>query len=64
MTQSRLFTVYFEFFGRKMRTEVEAYDLDDAVRQVKDRIIIYKVDQSEPERTVLDFFEQIWNGKH
>ena len=37
------FTVYFEIFGKKMKTTVFANTEEEAKRKVKDKIVFHKV---------------------
>lgn len=37
------FKVYFEFFGRKMRMEVDAISKEDAKNIVRNRIIFHEI---------------------
>ena len=38
------YVVYFEIYGRKMKTTVEAPDRRHAEQQVRDRLVIIKVE--------------------
>ncbi len=53
----KTFKVYFEFFGRKMHTTVQAQNEYDAMESIKKRIIFHKVEPSDPSVDALkDFF--------
>jgi len=36
-------TIYFEIFGKKMKTTVDAINNSEAEKQVRDKIIIHKI---------------------
>jgi len=40
-------TVYFSLYGKKMKCRIEAYDRDGAIKILKDKIIIHRVDVDE-----------------
>lgn len=39
------FTIYFELYGKKMKTDIEAFSREDAINRLKNKIIIHRVDQ-------------------
>lgn len=39
------FTIYFELYGKKMKTDIEAYSREDAINRLKNKIIIHRVDE-------------------
>lgn len=43
------YKVYFEIFGKKMRTEVSANCPDSAKKAIRNKIIFYKVEEQEDE---------------
>lgn len=38
------FTIYFSLYGKKMKCRIDAYDRDGAIKMLKNKIIIYRVD--------------------
>ena len=44
------FTVYFEFFNKKMKTKIVAVDKLDAIDKVKDRINILCVNETTQQK--------------
>ena len=58
------YTVYFEIFGKKMKTTVEAKSEEDAKYKVMGKVVWHKV---VPEKTsdddVLDFFKNTFGMK-
>lgn len=55
------YVVYFELFGKKMRTTVWATDADTAKYQIMNRIIFHKV-VSKEEKDFGDFLDSFLNG--
>jgi len=56
-------TVYFEFFGKKMKTVVEAPDERQAAQQVIARVNILKIEKEEEEDPgFIKFFNEIVSG--
>lgn len=52
----------FEFYGRKMSTKVRAYNIEDAKRQVNDRLNFINIeDVTEPNYTADDMLDNIKN---
>jgi hypothetical protein len=41
---AKKYTVYFELYGKKMKTEVYAKDSVDAKKVIKDKIIFHKIE--------------------
>ncbi len=41
-------TVYFEIFGKKMKTTVDAVNNSDAEEQVRNKIIFHKIENEKP----------------
>lgn len=39
------FTIYFELYGKKMKTDIEAFSREDAINRLKNKIIIHRVDE-------------------
>lgn len=58
--------VYFEIFGKKMVTEVEADNQDYAKAAVKNKIIFHKFEevkeQKSPPSNPMDLFNDIFKG--
>lgn len=44
------YDVYFEFFGRKMKTTIEASSRQEAERQVRERVHILMIQENEVDR--------------
>ncbi len=58
------FTVYFEFFGKKMKTDVDAPSEREAGRKIIERINILKIDPIEEEDSgFIKFFNDVINGR-
>jgi len=51
------YTIYFELFGKKMKTTVDAKSIEDAKQQVINKILFHKVEQD------IDFLKNIFNIK-
>jgi fructose-1,6-bisphosphatase len=51
------YKIYFELFGKRMVTTVDARSIEDAKKQVKDKIVFHKVEQD------IDFLKNIFNIK-
>lgn len=59
----KTWTVYFELFGKKMKTEVEADSFYAAQLKVKDKIIFHKTVEkpvSQSEQKIDDIFKDIF----
>lgn len=56
------FTLYFELYGKKMKCRIDAYDRDGAIRMLKDKIIVHRIDV-EQDQTVEDLMK-IFGIKH
>ena len=50
------YTVYFEIFGKKMKTTTEALSPTAAKEQVRNKIIFHKI---EPENDIWDYLNKI-----
>jgi hypothetical protein len=58
------FTIYFELFGKKMKTTVLSDTEENAKKQVKDKIIFHKIEkESEFIDHFIDHFMDILSGK-
>lgn len=59
------YTIYFEIFGKKMKHTIFAFDQQQAVRLLKEKIVLHKVEQV-PDKTksdkFVDEFHKIFNG--
>jgi hypothetical protein len=59
------YTIYFEIFGKKMKTTLSAFDEEQAVRLLKEKIVFHKIEQT-PDKTKSDEFvnefEKIFKG--
>ena len=53
------YTIYFELFGKKMKTTVDAKSIEDAKQQVRNKILFHKI---EPDENI-DFLKNIFNIK-
>ena len=53
------YTIYFELFGKKMKTTIDAKSIEDAKQKVKDKILFHKI---EPDENI-DFLKNIFNIK-
>jgi hypothetical protein len=40
----KTYIIYFEIFGKKMKTIIEAYSKSEAKQKVKNKIIFHKID--------------------
>ena len=53
------YTILFEFYGRKMKTTVEASSSLNAMEKIKDKIIFHKVEEEkhfmQEDKTLDDF---------
>lgn len=61
------FDVYFEIFGKKMKTRILAENQEKAKEEVKNRIVFHKVEKSNEEFNqcidILDELSNIIGGK-
>jgi len=61
------FDVYFEIFGKKMRTRILAENQEKAKEEVKNKIVFHKVEKSNEEfnhcMDILDNISNIIGGK-
>lgn len=46
------YKIYFEFFGRKMQTEIQAENKEQAKHIIKNRIIFHEVKESTDDDTL------------
>ena len=53
------YTIYFELFGKKMKTTIEANSEVEAKNKLKEKIIFHKIDEYDP----LDFLKNILGFK-
>lgn len=53
------YTIYFEIFGKKMKTTIYADSKIEAQKKLKDKIIFYKIKENNP----LDFLQNIFGMK-
>ena len=63
-----IYTIYFELFGKKMKTSIKANTKEDAIEKLRARLIICKVETEVPKPKdnrdfVTDFFNNILNPK-
>lgn len=56
-----IYTVYFSIFSRKMRVSTDAENAKGAIEQVKNAIIIHKVQREKEE--VPDFLKDLMGAK-
>lgn len=56
----KIYTVYFEIYGKKMKTEVKAQDPAKARQQVIDKLIFHKVEIKENSSDIPDSFKDIF----
>ena len=56
--------VYFEFYGRKMRAKILAETKEEAIQQIKDKIIFHKVvvDKKDEFNHCIDILDSIVSG--
>lgn len=55
------FVVYFEIFGKKMKTTVEARNSFEVDKIIKDKVLINKIEKVEvPNDQFLDMFRDIF----
>lgn len=56
----KIFTLYFELYGKKMKTDIVAVDVDDAKRQLEKKIVYHKVESKPiPKTNGEDVFEYL-----
>lgn len=55
------YTVYIDFFGKKVKTTVEAANQFRAEMAVRERLRILKIVPEIPEPKVNDLFERLFN---
>ena len=55
------YLIYFEIFGKKMKTEIMARDREDAKHKMKEKIIFHKIEKiSDP---TVDYLKNIFRIK-
>jgi two-component SAPR family response regulator len=52
----KAYTLYFELFGKKMKTTIKAKSREDAIRVIKDSIIFHKV-EALPDENLKNLFD-------
>jgi len=57
------YDVYFEFYGKNMKTTVDAKSEDRAIAIVRNRINILKIEEVEAKYKPFDFLDDIVNGR-
>ena len=57
---AKKYTVYFEIFGKKMKTEVKAHDPAKARQKVIDKLIFHKVEVKDNVGDIPDIFKDIF----
>lgn len=53
------YTIYFELFGKKMKTTIEAISEAEAKNKLKEKIIFHKIEEYD----ALDFLKNIFGMK-
>lgn len=62
MNEKRHYDIYFELFGKKMKTKVEASSASQAIEVLKSKIIIHKAEPSaDSYNKIMDIFDDIFN---
>jgi DNA polymerase III sliding clamp (beta) subunit (PCNA family) len=56
-----IYKVYFEFYGRKMKVAIPADSATDAIKQIKNSVIIHKVIKQEDVVVDSDIFPDIFD---
>jgi hypothetical protein len=57
------YIVWFEIYGKKLKTTLWAYSVDDAYTRIREKIIFHKI-QEVPKNDIPDFFNDIFKGFH
>jgi len=59
------YSVYFEIYGKKMKSKVLADSVEDAKQQVIDKIVFHKIvsDDDDERAGILGMLNNIVNGK-
>lgn len=57
------YELYFELYGKKMKTEVSAKSEEDAKQKVRNKIIFHKVKIKINDDNVINMFRDIFGGK-
>lgn len=55
----REYTVYFELYGKKMKTEIFAKDKNDAMMKIRQKITFHKISETKSNKD--DVFDNIMN---
>lgn len=50
------YTIYFEIFDKKLKTEIFADSKEHAKQQIKNKIIFHKINEKEISNPLEDFF--------
>lgn len=53
------YTIYFEIFGKKMKTTIYADSIADAKNKLKEKIIFHKIEENNP----IDFLQNLFGMK-
>ena len=53
------YTIYFEIFGKKMKTTIYADSISEAKNKLKEKIIFHKIEENNP----IDFLQNIFGMK-
>ncbi len=55
-----LYTVYFEIYGKKLKTKVSAKSQDDAKQLIRNQIIFHKIEAKiEEDKAVRDLMDML-----
>jgi fructose-bisphosphate aldolase class 1 len=59
----KIYKIYFEIFGKKMKYEVEAESKNDAINKLKNKISIIKIDEGINDDDVLENLKNMFGMK-
>jgi hypothetical protein len=59
----KIYKIYFEIFGKKMKYEVEAESKNDAINKLKNKISIIKIDEEINNDDVLENLKNMFGMK-
>jgi hypothetical protein len=59
----KIYKIYFEIFGKKMKYEVEAESKNDAINKLKNKINIIKIDEEINDDDVLENLKNMFGMK-
>jgi fructose-bisphosphate aldolase class 1 len=59
----KIYKIYFEIFGKKMKYEVEAESKNDAINKLKNKINIIKIDEGINDDDVLENLKNMFGMK-